>query len=277
MKRIVVLLSAILLIFAVACSGDNPAPSGGNAGTNVPGGENVPPVIDGNLPSGLFSVITLISGGDWADQQTVTWSEETVREYYSASDELVLKTISISSRDASNPTDEHSTSTTIEVDGYEYLKKGSSIMVYAAGEYGDLSSINSVMIDDTTYDSSNGEVFDAVCAEVRELYSRIDYTVHHYHSTETGNYMIANEEIGCVNSIVQDMTFDGMDQGTSGSAGTGTVEQSYKLDESYEGVQDFSMYMIYTDSTSDMPTSCVIQIRGGQYDGTYSVDMSMGM
>ena len=60
------------------------------------------------------------------------------------------------------------------------------------GEYGDLSSINSVMIDDTTYDSSNGEVFDAVCAEVRELYSRIDYTVHHYHSTETGNYMIAN-------------------------------------------------------------------------------------
>ena len=73
------------------------------------------------------------------------------------------------------------------------------------------------------------------------------------------------------------MTFDGMDQGTSGSAGTGTVEQSYKLDESYEGVQDFSMYMIYTNSTSDMPTSCVTQIRGGQYDGTYSVDMSMGM
>ena len=39
--------------------------------------------------------------------------------------------------------------------------------------------------------------------------------------------------------------------------------KSWGLDESYEGVQDFSMYMIYTDSTSDMPTSCVIQIRGG--------------
>lgn len=275
MKRIVVLLSAILLIFIVACSGDNPAPSGGNAGTNVPGGENVPPVTDGNLPSGLFSVITLISGGDWADQQTVTWSEESVREYYSASDELVLKTISISSRNASNPTGEHSTSTTIEVDGYEYLKKGSSIMVYAAGEYGDLNSINSVMIDDTTYDSSNGETFEAVCAEVKDLYSRIDHTVENYVSTESYEFKIDGTDYKCDFTLVSDLTFGGMSN--TGSASTGTVVQSYKLDGAYKGIQEFSTYMVYINSTSAMPNSIVTQIRGGQYDGTYSVDMSMGL
>lgn len=275
MKRIVVLLSAILLIFAVACSGDNPAPSGGNAGTNVPGGENVPPVTDGNLPETVFAVIetiTTAAGNEGSDVQYGPWRNETVREHYSVSDELVLKNVTVSSRDGTGSTLDLHQSCTIEADGYVYLKKGSSIMVDA---HGDLSNINSVMIDDTTYDSSNGETFEAVCAEVKDLYSRIDHTVEKYVSTESYEFKIDGTDYKCDFTLVSDLTFGGMSN--TGSASTGTVVQSYKLDEAYKGIQEFSTYMVYINSTSAMPNSIVTQIRGGQYDGTYSVDMSMGM
>ena len=273
MKRIVVLLSAILLIFAVACSGDNPAPSGGNAGTNVPGGENVPPVTDGNLPDTVIDIIESITASmEGSDVQHGPWRNETVREHYSVSDELVLKNVTVSSGDGTGSTPDFHQSNTIEADGYVYLKKGSSIMVDV---HGDLSNINSVMIDDTTYDSSNGETFEAVCAEVKDLYSRIDHTVENYVSTESYEFKIDGTDYKCDFTLVSDLTFGGMSN--TGSASTGTVVQSYKLDGAYKGIQEFSTYMVYINSTSAMPNSIVTQIRGGQYDGTYSVDMSMGM
>lgn len=273
MKRIVVLLSAILLIFIAACSGDNPAPSGGNAGTNVPGGENVPPVTDGNLPDTVIDIIESITASmEGSDVQHGPWRNETVREHYSVSDELVLKNVTVLSGDGTGSTPDFHQSNTIEADGYVYLKKGSSIMV---GVHGDPSNINSVMIDDTTYDSSNGETFEAVCAEVKDLYSRIDHTVENYVSTESYEFKIDGTDYKCDFTLVSDLTFGGMSN--TGSASTGTVVQSYKLDGAYKGIQEFSTYMVYINSTSAMPNSIVTQIRGGQYDGTYSGDMSMGM
>ena len=65
MKRIVVLLSAILLIFAVACSGDTPAPGGGSGTT----GSDLMPAADKEMGYDLYAkVMTALSGpGDDAN------------------------------------------------------------------------------------------------------------------------------------------------------------------------------------------------------------------
>lgn len=284
MKRILVVLAALVLVFAVACDGDNPSPSGGgnqggsdNPGQTVPGDVEIPAATDGELSKNLAGIVFAFMEGDWTNHQASTSSENSVREYYSSSSELVLKTETVSSRDESdNPNGSYSSSTTIQIDGYEYLKKGSTLDVHAVGEEGNLDNITSVKIDDTVYDR-NSETFNAICEEVKVLYGCIAYTVHHYISTESGQYKVGDWESGCVNTTLQDMRFNGVDQGSVGSAGTGEIEQSYKLDIAYQGIQDFSIFMLYSNSTSGMPTSAIVQIRGGQYDGTYSVNMSMGM
>lgn len=103
MKRIVVLLSAILLIFAVACSGDNPAPSG----------------TDGNLPDTVIDIIESITASmKGSDVQHGPWRNEMVREHYSVSDELVLKNVTVSSGDGTSSTQNlYQSNYTIEVDG----------------------------------------------------------------------------------------------------------------------------------------------------------------
>ena len=159
MKRILVVLAALVLVFAVACDGDNPSPSGGgnqggsdNPGQTVPGDVEIPAATDGELSKNLAGIVFAFMEGDWTNHQASTSSENSVREYYSSSNELVLKTETVSSRDESdNPNGSYSSSTTIQIDGYEYLKKGSTLDVHAVGEEGNLDNITSVKIDDTVY------------------------------------------------------------------------------------------------------------------------------
>ena len=133
MKKLLVLLSAILLIFAVGCSNDNPAPQ--SSGSNAPGDDVVKPgestsvstdelltIISENIIPAMSAFETMPDGID----STTT---ETRQNYYIVNDpaqsELILVATGVSVSDADNSGYDEVTLT--ENYSGEYLKAGDVI------------------------------------------------------------------------------------------------------------------------------------------------------
>ena len=267
MKRIVVLLSAILLIFAVACSGDNPAPSGGNAGTNVPGGENVPPVTDGMFPMELAAPMSTIMGAH-SDQPSSYEFEST---YYYRSSDNVLLAKSVSGTGIQSKVN-------IEVDGYSILTRGSSVSIATEDGSYDLSKINQINVNDNQY-SVGQDGFEEAKVELDDLIGKVSYTYFTSNTVSEENVVIADSSYVRTSNTTVDLVYDGFCiSADSATKATGTVANRYELDREYDGIVGFTQFLMYENATQNEPSSMVIQFHGGQYDGkTYSVDMSMGM
>ena len=133
MKKLLVLLSAILLIFAVGCSNDNPAPQ--SSGSNAPGddvvkpGESTSVSTDELLTIISENIIPAMSAFENMPDGIDSTKTETRQNYYIVNDpaqsELILVATGVSVSDADNSGYDEVTLT--ENYSGEYLKAGDVI------------------------------------------------------------------------------------------------------------------------------------------------------
>lgn len=155
MKRILVVLAALVLVFAVACDGDNPAPEGGSGGNgNVPG---APAINTQGTPMSdlLEKYMSDVMGFSPVDND-----EEFVQYLNTLANEKVDFT---NKTGTLKITGTRGTSYEIEMTGYvakpyesesEYTVWGTMTSVYSGGMVG--GEINSY---DCVVKASNGDVF----------------------------------------------------------------------------------------------------------------------
>ena len=133
MKKLLVLLSAILLIFAVGCSNDNPAPE--SSGSNAPGDDVVKPGESTTVSTGELvtiiseNIIPAMSAFENMPDGIDSTKTETRQNYYIVNDpaqsELILVATGVSVSDADNSGYDEVTLT--ENYSGEYLKAGDVI------------------------------------------------------------------------------------------------------------------------------------------------------
>lgn len=276
MKRILVVLAALVLVFAVACDGDNPAPSGGgnqggsdNPGQTVPGGDGIPDVTDEAFPSEqlspiIYGITALIHSGS----QQSTYEFVSTYEYYSSDDTLLAKSI-IGSKVGQR--------TTIEVDGYSILTKGSVVSI--APEDYDLNNLEQINVNEKEYHKGQ-EGFGEAQKELIDLVEKCSYTSSASETVSTYNVTVSDSQAVLTSTTTTEIVYDGFYMSMSAEQpGSGYVASQYMLDRAFQNeVKGYTTYLIFENATQDNPSASVIQIHGGQYDGkAYSFDMSGGV
>lgn len=278
MKRILVVLAALVLVFAVACDGDNPAPSGGgnqggsdNPGQTIPGDVEIPDVTDEAFPSEQLSpIIYGISALVPQNGQPASQEFNSTYEYYSSDDVLLAKSI-IGSKVGQRAT--------IEVDGYSILTKGSVVSIDTEGDSSDLSKLTQINVNDKQY-LKDHEGFEEVQKELIDLVEKCSYTSSASETVSTYNVTVSDSQAVLTSTTTTEIVYAGFYMSMSAEQpGSGYVANQYMLDRAFQnGVKGYTTFLIFENATQNNPSAYVIQIHGGQYDGkAYSFDMSGGV
>lgn len=278
MKRILVVLAALVLVFAVACDGDNPSPSGGgnqggsdNPGQTIPGDVEIPDVTDEAFPSEQLSpIIYGISALVPQNSQPASQEFNSTYEYYSSDDKLLAKSVTENNGESK---------VTIEIDGYSILSKGAVISISTEDYSYDLSKLTQIKVNDKLYIKGQAG-FDEAQKELMDLVEKCSYTSSASATVSKFNVTVSGSQAVLTSTTTTEIVYDGFYMSMSAEQpGSGYVASQYMLDRAFQNeVKGYTKYLIFENATQDNPSAFVIQIHGGQYDGkAYSISMTSGM
>lgn len=137
MKRILIVLSALVLIFAVACSGDNPAPGGNSGNSNAPSisiddptqeptiSGSADKVMDEALADRLLPILMAHENEGLGKEYEPTYA--TRYEHFDESGTLIAETV------VSAPTAQQMRTTTLKKD-FDDMKAGTVIKSFVGGD-----------------------------------------------------------------------------------------------------------------------------------------------